>query len=1605
MHGAQTAPAARPPAPRRAGLGRRAVRYGAWFALGLFVVLALALGGLWFWSASDESLNTLLRLVQRHMPAGSSLHTEGVSGSLRRGGRIGKLVYRLEEAAPAPDTPATQAMRATRPASAASAAAAASATASNAAAAPAGDSAPPAHAHAQQRGALVVTLEDVSITWNWAALRHRATQLRHLHARLLTIEDTRAAQPRSKPPQPLKDLLLPVGVDAPFTIDTLAIARPPNPTQTIHGLQGRYRYDHGRAQHQLAIDALRYQQGSYTLQATLGGQAPMPLQLTAGAQLELPTQTEEQTETHAETPAETAAKAAAASPSTSIASSASAAHAPVKAAAPAITKHLFQIDLHAQGTLAGADATLQINAKAQPARQTTAAAAASSAPDPSPASAPTPATSPAANAAPAALLELEATLHPWQQHMLSKAQAQWQHLNLQAFAPRAPHTLLQGKLQLQAVAAPAQTGATHLADTHAGDTAQDAQNTQNAHNTQDALVQALAFLGNAPPWQATLHASNAEAGPINQQRLPLHTLTSELRYHNGHLQLQAFDWQLAPSGKPGGRITGQGQYRAAQGWQGQWQLQQLNPAALHSAAQAAPLQGTIEVLSDLLRPGAAQALPPQKADRKAAPAPQAGQPAALSSAPIVFKAALQSVGGRNDAALLHFDEIAVQGRWHEQVANLSRIVLRSRGGTLQGQARYDVARQSAQTDMTLQAPGSSGSLKGQLAPDSGQGQLRLDVRNLRQTSQWLRPWPGMAFLRTRALQGSAQLQASWRGGWRNNGQNMQLHAHAQAPAITISQPGHAAVAPMLLRDARLTLQGSLANAQLQAAGHMQQGNRSLQLALQGSGGKRNNGWQAQLQALQAQLRDTIQKQQWQAELASPVPITVAQSKDRLQVQTGAFQIRLRGNTASTQEAHIQGEPLRFVQHGSSYQISSKGNIRGLPLAWLQTLSGSATLDQSLTGDMLFDGAWNVELGQRLQLQAHLARSSGDIVILSGSGGQGRVAAGTRAARIDMHSTGSNVEARLLWDSAQAGTANAHVRTQLQRTASGWSLPGSAPVSGQLQARLPRVGIWNLFAPPGWRLRGTLDANIALGGTLHTPLLHGTLNMDDLGVRSIVDGIAFSNGRLRARLNGQRMDVDEFSLQGSPSRTGLLGTQRIGGGSLNITGYTQWGGGASLLDSVRMQLSGKLNQLQLFTLPDRLIVLSGDINAGFAGMQLTLRGGLRVNRALIELPESSAPKLGDDVFILPSARHPKAALAQTAQPAAQQAPSPIAPAAPSAPAAHAAHGATTAQPTPKATSAATPALGGDVVVLARPAPPASAAASAAQPSAAPTRSRHAPRQGTARAATASAATSRAAAVASTPAPGHAARADSGSAATLQPKPGIAADIQIGIDLGNDFRVRGRGLDTRINGQLTVKGGPTIGDLPRITGTVNTDRGTFRAYGQDLQIERGHIVFNGAAANPTLDIVALRSNLDIRVGVRINGTVQRPIVQLFSEPPMPDSERLSWLVLGRSSYSAADAALLQQAAMALLGGDGRGITGQLADALGLDDVNFKGGDSISTSSVTLGKRFSKNFYVSYEKGLDATVGTLYFFLDLSRKLKLRAQTGQQSALELIYTVSYD
>jgi translocation and assembly module TamB len=67
------------------------------------------------------------------------------------------------------------------------------------------------------------------------------------------------------------------------------------------------------------------------------------------------------------------------------------------------------------------------------------------------------------------------------------------------------------------------------------------------------------------------------------------------------------------------------------------------------------------------------------------------------------------------------------------------------------------------------------------------------------------------------------------------------------------------------------------------------------------------------------------------------------------------------------------------------------------------------------------------------------------------------------------------------------------------------------------------------------------------------------------------------------------------------------------------------------------------------------------------------------------------------------------------------------------------------------------------------------------------------------------------------------------------------LRIGFDLGPDFRVRGRGIDTRLAGSVQVQG--RHAGTPQIVGQIRTVGGTYEAYGQRMNIERGELRFTG------------------------------------------------------------------------------------------------------------------------------------------------------------------
>lgn len=234
-----------------------------------------------------------------------------------------------------------------------------------------------------------------------------------------------------------------------------------------------------------------------------------------------------------------------------------------------------------------------------------------------------------------------------------------------------------------------------------------------------------------------------------------------------------------------------------------------------------------------------------------------------------------------------------------------------------------------------------------------------------------------------------------------------------------------------------------------------------------------------------------------------------------------------------------------------------------------------------------------------------------------------------------------------------------------------------------------------------------------------------------------------------------------------------------------------------------------------------------------------------------------------------------------------------------------------------------------------------------------------------------------------------------------RPRRLQQVAVDLDLGDQLRVRGRGLDTTLTGQLKL--GSSAGRLT-VRGIVSAGGGTYAAYGQKLDIDRGLVIFSGELENPALDILALRPDLDMQVGVAITGTPIAPRVRLYSNVDMSESDRLSWLVLGRASdgLGRADTALIQRAAVALLAGEGEAPTDTLLRNLGLDTLSLRqsGEGEVRETVITLGKQLSRRWYVGYERGVNATTGTWQLIYRIAQRFTLRAQSGAENSLDLIW-----
>ena len=236
--------------------------------------------------------------------------------------------------------------------------------------------------------------------------------------------------------------------------------------------------------------------------------------------------------------------------------------------------------------------------------------------------------------------------------------------------------------------------------------------------------------------------------------------------------------------------------------------------------------------------------------------------------------------------------------------------------------------------------------------------------------------------------------------------------------------------------------------------------------------------------------------------------------------------------------------------------------------------------------------------------------------------------------------------------------------------------------------------------------------------------------------------------------------------------------------------------------------------------------------------------------------------------------------------------------------------------------------------------------------------------------------------------------------------VPLKLDLDLDLGPRLTVIGYGFDSRLDGRIKVT---TADDGTLLAhGKVTAINGTYLAFGQKLALERGDLYFNGPIDNPGLDVLALRKNLPVEVGVAISGTARTPIAQLTSNPPLPDGDKLSWLVLGHGPDTTAgnENQALQSAAAVLFGSTiGASSGSSLASKVGLDDVSIHGRASGAEGQVvSFGKRIADRLYIAFDQGLTVATNALRLEYTLTRHVMLRAEAGVVSSFGIYYTESF-
>ncbi|WP_200552144.1 autotransporter assembly complex protein TamB [Kosakonia sp. LAM2021] len=246
--------------------------------------------------------------------------------------------------------------------------------------------------------------------------------------------------------------------------------------------------------------------------------------------------------------------------------------------------------------------------------------------------------------------------------------------------------------------------------------------------------------------------------------------------------------------------------------------------------------------------------------------------------------------------------------------------------------------------------------------------------------------------------------------------------------------------------------------------------------------------------------------------------------------------------------------------------------------------------------------------------------------------------------------------------------------------------------------------------------------------------------------------------------------------------------------------------------------------------------------------------------------------------------------------------------------------------------------------------------------------------------------------------------------LQPEQPKSASIPINSNLtvhvGNNVRLDAFGLKARLTGDLKVaQDKQGLG----LNGQINIPEGRFHAYGQDLLVRKGELLFSGPPDQPMLNIEAIRNpestENDVIAGVRVTGTADEPKAEIFSDPAMSQQEALSYLLRGQGLESEqSDSAAMTSMLIGLGVAQSGQVVGKIGETFGVSNLALDTQGVGDSSQVVVSGYVLPGLQVKYGVGIFDSLATLTLRYRLMPKLYLEAVSGVDQALDLLYQFEF-